>query len=136
MADAEAKQIIFFDKEKKLRLNKVELERILNQEHVRGLPIAILSVIGGYRTGKSFLLSWLVRYFKADAKVYQYTFLLCINILLLYRTIYRTRNGLNNTKMRENFLNISNGEVAQRQKLKAFGLGPKSLLSMALLVKR
>jgi len=47
MADAEAKQIIFFDEEKKLRLNKVELERILNQEHVRGLPIAILSVIGG-----------------------------------------------------------------------------------------
>ena len=65
----EAKQIIFFDKEKKLRLNKAEFENILNQKHVQGLPIAILSVIGGYRTGKSFLLSWLVRYFKADVKV-------------------------------------------------------------------
>ena len=68
----EAKQIIFFDEEKKLKLNKVELNAILNQEHVGGLPIAILSVIGAYRTGKSFLLSWLVRYFKADVKVYNY----------------------------------------------------------------
>jgi len=65
----EAKQIIFFDDKKKLKLNKGELDKILSQEHVRGLPIAILSVIGGYRTGKSFLLSWLVRYFKADVKV-------------------------------------------------------------------
>jgi len=64
-----AKQIIFFGEGKKLKLNKGELTNILNQEHVRGLPIAILSVIGGYRTGKSFLLSWLVRYFKADDKV-------------------------------------------------------------------
>ena len=64
-----AKQIIFFDDGKKLKLNKGDLANILNQEHVRGLSIAILSVIGGYRTGKSFLLSWLVRYFKADDKV-------------------------------------------------------------------
>ena len=63
-----AKQIISFDEGKKLKLNKGELANILNQE--RGLPIAILSVIGGYRTGKSFLLSWLVRYFKADDKVF------------------------------------------------------------------
>ncbi len=64
-----AKQIIFFDEGKKLKLNKGELANILNQEHVRGLPIAILSVIGGYRTGKSFLLSWLVRYFESGVKV-------------------------------------------------------------------
>lgn len=65
----EAKQIIVFDKQKKLNLKKKELEKILNQEHVRGLPIVVLSVIGAYRTGKSFLLSWLVRYFNADVKV-------------------------------------------------------------------
>lgn len=67
----EAKQIILFDEEK-IKFNKVELESILNKNHVKGLPIAILSVIGAYRTGKSFLLSWLVNYFKADVKVYQY----------------------------------------------------------------
>jgi len=65
----EAKQIIVFDEERKLKLNKVELENILNQEHVKGLPIVILSVIGALRSGKSFLLSWLVSYFKADSKV-------------------------------------------------------------------
>lgn len=64
-----AKQIIVFDKEKKLQLNKLELESILNQEHIKGLPIVILSVIGALRTGKSFLLSWLVSYFKAHSKV-------------------------------------------------------------------
>lgn len=65
-----AKQIIDFDKQKKLKLKKETLEKILNQEQVKGLPIVILSVIGAYRTGKSFLLSWLVRYFKADVKVH------------------------------------------------------------------
>jgi len=65
----QAKQIISFDEEKKLKLNKVELEKILNQENYKGLPIVVLSVVGSYRTGKSFLLSWLVRYFKADFKV-------------------------------------------------------------------
>ncbi len=65
----EAKQIIFFDKEKKLKLNRAELDAILNQEHVKGLPIAVLSVIGAFRSGKSFLLSWLIRYFKSDEKV-------------------------------------------------------------------
>lgn len=68
---AEAKQIVSFEG-KKLKFNKKELENILNQDHVKGLPIVILSVVGAYRTGKSFLLSWLVRYFKADAMVYQY----------------------------------------------------------------
>lgn len=66
----EAKQIVFFDERKKIKLNKKELENILNQKDVKDLPIVILSVIGAYRTGKSFLLSWLVRYFKSDVKVY------------------------------------------------------------------
>jgi len=65
----QAKQIISFDEEKKLKLNKVELENILNQENVKGLPIVVLSVVGSYPTIKSFLLSWLVQYFKADVKV-------------------------------------------------------------------
>lgn len=65
----EAKQIIIFDDEKKLKFDKVELENILNQEQVKGLPMMILSVIGAFRTGKSFLISWLVSYFKAHLKV-------------------------------------------------------------------
>jgi len=70
----EAKQIIYFDdNDNKWKLNgndsENELEKILNQEHVRGLPIVILSVIGAFRTGKSFLLSWLLCYFKAHIRV-------------------------------------------------------------------
>jgi len=42
----EAKQIIFFNKQKKFKLKKEELEKILNQDHVIGLPIVVLSVIG------------------------------------------------------------------------------------------
>ncbi len=63
----EAKQIFSFDEEKKLKLNKAELEK--NQQRVKGLSIVIISVIGAFRTGKSFLLSWLVCYFKAHLKV-------------------------------------------------------------------
>lgn len=63
-------QIISFDETKKLKLNTEKLERILNQEHIKKLPIVIISVVGAYRTGKSFLLSWLIRYLKSDHKVF------------------------------------------------------------------
>jgi len=61
-----ARQIISLEGHK-LYLKKAELEKILKP--VQGLPILILSVIGAYRTGKSFLLSWLVCYFKANLMV-------------------------------------------------------------------
>ena len=61
----EAKQIVVFDEKKQLKLDKVELDKILNRELIKGVPIVILSVIGAFRTGKSFLLSWLVCYFQS-----------------------------------------------------------------------
>ena len=63
-------QIISFDETKKLKLNKEKLERDLNQDHIKKLPIVIISVVGAYRTGKSFLLSWLIRYLNSNLRVY------------------------------------------------------------------
>jgi len=60
-------QIISFDDSRKLKLNKLELEKILDQKDLKGLPISVLSVVGAFRTGKSFLLSWLIRYLKANS---------------------------------------------------------------------
>lgn len=66
-------QIISFDGGRKLKLNKGELEKIVGQNDVRGLPIAVLSVIGAFRTGKSFLLNWMERYLSSDEKVYSFS---------------------------------------------------------------
>ena len=60
-------QIISFDDSRKLKLNKLELEKILDQKDLKGLPISVLSVVGAFRTGKSFLLSWLIRYLKPNS---------------------------------------------------------------------
>ncbi len=62
-------QIISFDN-RKLKLRKQELDKILNnKDELEGMPIAVLSVVGAYRTGKSFLLSWMERFLSSDVKV-------------------------------------------------------------------
>ena len=62
-------QIISFDGDRKLKLNKVELEKIMSQEGLQGLPIAVLSVVGAFRTGKSSLLNWMERFLSSSVKV-------------------------------------------------------------------
>ncbi len=59
-------QIIEFEDNAKVKFNKEVLEEILNQENVKDLPIVILSIVGAYRKGKSFLLSWVIRYLLAN----------------------------------------------------------------------
>ena len=61
--------IIFFDNKRKLKLNKPKLDKILNKDELKGIPIAVLSILGAYRTGKSFLLSWMERFLSSDVKV-------------------------------------------------------------------
>lgn len=62
-------QIISFGCDRKLKLNNTEFEKIVSRDDVQGLPIAILSVIGAFRTGKSFLLNWIERFLSSDEKV-------------------------------------------------------------------
>ena len=59
-----------------MKFNKEGLEEILNQENVKDLPIVILSIVGAYRGGKSFLLSWVIRYLLAKHNKVEQTILL------------------------------------------------------------
>ena len=46
---------------KRLELNEAALEKILMQKSVRDKPVAVISINGKYREGKSFLLNLLLR---------------------------------------------------------------------------
>ncbi|XP_065307611.2 atlastin-3-like [Dermacentor albipictus] len=48
--------------EERLELDEVSLKRILLDDRVKDKPIAVVSVAGGFRTGKSFLLGFFLRY--------------------------------------------------------------------------
>lgn len=45
-----------------LELNEVALEKILMDENLRDKPVAVISINGKYREGKSFLLNLLLHY--------------------------------------------------------------------------
>lgn len=45
-----------------MKLDEEALKRILFHEKYRDLPVAVVSVAGAYRTGKSFLLDFFLRY--------------------------------------------------------------------------
>ncbi|XP_037524731.2 atlastin-1-like isoform X2 [Rhipicephalus sanguineus] len=47
-----------------VEFNESELERILLSDHVKDRPVVVISVAGAYRQGKSFLLSFLLRYLR------------------------------------------------------------------------
>ena len=60
-------QIISFDKDSKLTFDKAKLESILNSDdEIKDLSVVILAVVGAFREGKSFLLSWMIRYLESD----------------------------------------------------------------------
>ncbi|KAF4519052.1 hypothetical protein B566_EDAN001638, partial [Ephemera danica] len=61
----EALQLVkFSDDGSKVELNHTTLEKALH--HVRDHRVVIVSVVGAYRRGKSFLLNFLLRYLKAQ----------------------------------------------------------------------
>jgi len=88
-------QIISFDN-RKLKLRKQELDKILNnKDELEGMPIAVLSVVGAYRTGKSFLLSWMERFLSSDVKVslLSISFVILIGLTFIYYYYYRVLAG-------------------------------------------
>ncbi|KAL1421940.1 hypothetical protein MTO96_003932 [Rhipicephalus appendiculatus] len=51
-----------------IEFNESELERILLTDHVKNRPVVVISVAGEYRQGKSFLLSFFLRYLRNNGR--------------------------------------------------------------------
>uniref|UniRef100_A0A131Z2P0 Atlastin 2 n=1 Tax=Rhipicephalus appendiculatus TaxID=34631 RepID=A0A131Z2P0_RHIAP len=61
-------QIVSFGEDQTIQLNKDALERILLAPKVRNKPVAVVSITGAFREGKSFLLNFLLRYLASNDK--------------------------------------------------------------------
>jgi len=61
-------QIILSDEEHNFELDEIALEKILFQEDIKDLPVAVVSVAGAFRKGKSFILDFFLRYLQAEDK--------------------------------------------------------------------
>lgn len=62
---AVAIQVITAENDHSFTLNEVALERILLDHRVRDNKVVILSIVGAFRKGKSFLLDFFLRYLYA-----------------------------------------------------------------------
>lgn len=56
------------DDRHKFRLNEDGLRKILKKKEVENLPIAVLSVAGAFRKGKSFLINFFMNYLKNECQ--------------------------------------------------------------------
>jgi len=65
----DAVQIVVTDQEHCFELDEKLLAKVLMQDHVKDLPVAVVSVAGAFRKGKSFLLDFFLRYLKVHSKV-------------------------------------------------------------------
>ncbi|KAL1482523.1 hypothetical protein MTO96_033738 [Rhipicephalus appendiculatus] len=61
-------QILRVKDAESIEFNERELERILLADHVKDRPVVVVSVAGAYRQGKSFLLSFFLRYLQNNGR--------------------------------------------------------------------
>ncbi|KAH6923691.1 hypothetical protein HPB50_005153 [Hyalomma asiaticum] len=61
-------QIVSIGQDRTVELNTKELERILLSPKVKDKAVAVVSIIGAFRKGKSFLLNFLLRYLRSRDK--------------------------------------------------------------------
>lgn len=61
----EAIQIVNSNDEHSFELNEEALEKVLLQDDIKDLPVAVVSIAGAFRKGKSFMLDFFLRYLKA-----------------------------------------------------------------------
>jgi len=60
-----AVQIVLSDDEHNFELDDIALEKVLLREDIKDLPVAVVSVAGAFRKGKSFLLDFFIRYLRS-----------------------------------------------------------------------
>lgn len=63
-----AVQILHINDDHSFELNESRLEAILLNERIKDKPVAVVSVAGAYRQGKSFLLSFFLRYLRNNCQ--------------------------------------------------------------------
>ncbi|CAG7730627.1 unnamed protein product [Allacma fusca] len=61
-------QVIVSDDEHQFELDEKALETVLLQDDIKDLPVAVVSVAGAFRKGKSFILDFFLRYLKCGGK--------------------------------------------------------------------
>ncbi|KAL3218826.1 hypothetical protein MRX96_031361 [Rhipicephalus microplus] len=61
-------QIIRVKVDHSIEFNEPELKRILLADHVKDRPVVVISIAGEYRQGKSFLLSFFLRYLQNNCR--------------------------------------------------------------------
>lgn len=59
-------QILSANEDHTFTLNDVDLSKLLLRDDVKDLPVAVVSVAGAFRKGKSFLLDFFLRYMRAN----------------------------------------------------------------------
>lgn len=60
-----AVQIVVADEEHNFELDDIALEKVLLRDDIKDLPVAVVSVAGAFRKGKSFLLDFFIRYLRS-----------------------------------------------------------------------
>jgi len=63
-----AVQIVISTEEHNFELDVEALESVLLQEDIKNLPVAIVSVAGAFRKGKSFILDFFIRYLRSGVR--------------------------------------------------------------------
>lgn len=58
--------IVFVNESHQFELDEAAITSILMQNDVANVPVAVISVAGAFRKGKSFLLNFLLRFLEAD----------------------------------------------------------------------
>lgn len=66
--DEEAVKIVNFTNGESVEFNEPGLDSILLADHVKDLPVVVVSVAGEFRQGKSFLLNFFLRYLKNEGR--------------------------------------------------------------------
>lgn len=59
-------QIVLADEEHNFELDEDALAKVLLQEDIKNLPVAVVSIAGAFRKGKSFMLDFFLRYLHSN----------------------------------------------------------------------